>query len=265
MYKIIFKNKTVKGLVKESGDPKSKQENRMIELDDVSLYDLLLRLPYYSVLNYCKTNKQSQLIFKNVLFWKTKAMNDFGKNANSEREYFEIFDKIDIFDKIEIDHLDAEKLINNLIEYIRFTESSSNDKTKLYIAGFINTISKFEIESINLRVGALAKKTGFVLLFLAQIIYDDNPRLLYGVVDTMEEELTVTNFINFVVGMADDYGESYDLNKPIKSTVQYYDSKKRMPVKEIVTNTIDNMDIWTLERVEKQICNISFNLLNDFD
>lgn len=160
---------------------------------------------------------------------------------------------------------DCEYDLLNLIEkYLK--NLPANDKPKIYFSGeFDSNQSSFEHSSNNIELGVLAynKQVALVLLRFLRIIIDNRQELLMedsfgSVVEefdhkmgcvieifTMNEKMKINEIIRNISEKEEPYMHSFLLDKPISTSFVKH--------KHNFTKRLDEIDIWTLPRIMKEM------------
>lgn len=237
------------------------------ELDDASLFKLLLRLPYYQMTRYCVSNKQAQRICSNSALWREKIRQDYGIKLNPDQdakvEYFKAFDSIDVK---EGTIFDADAFIKRLVERIEFLEETSREPHRLYVAGFEEIDDEgFDHDSLYLKIGVIAKskRVGWALVFLLWIIQDDREDLsIYPIEmimgdDRSIETVSLTEVMDTLVSYWENFSKPHDLNN-IKHKIWTWNKVTGKREDVIITNELWNIDLWTFPRIKKALEDIEF-------
>jgi len=136
----------------------------------------------------------------------------------------------------------------------RLTELNQTGEDHIYFSGeFDSNQTEFEELSNKLKLGVVAKSdlVGRALLRLVRMIIDKHPNLLsYDIGSVLEEleTLTLTGLIEYIAEEESNYGEKFGVNDTFTTTL--YGRGSEITIKKTLSGV---NDVWTLERVKKEI------------
>lgn len=150
-------------------------------------------------------------------------------------------------------------VFNFLMNHLKELSKKSTEPYKVYFSGeFDSNQTVFEKLSNNLQIGVIANNetTGLILLHFLRMIIDQHPDLFFWNLqdkigyDITEYEMSIDEIVALFARFEEQYMSSFDLN-------DIFVVKLRSWSKEItIEHTINDVNIWTLERINKEFPNI---------
>jgi hypothetical protein len=141
------------------------------------------------------------------------------------------------------------KLIKNIFKQLKKTPSDLPEY-KIFIDGeFDSSQTKFEKLSNYAEIGVLANsnQVGYVLLLLLRILIDKNfDLIIYIFEDKDNTKLNMKSILKVLEQYETNYTEIFDLDKTII---------RELTGNVIISKSLDEIDVWTLARVKKELLN----------
>jgi hypothetical protein len=222
-------------------------------------FEIMLRMDYYDVLSYCRADIEANKICNQSYFWNKKAKRDFGVIIeNGKTGYFKLFNKIEDSDDIcNIDYVD--NIVDKILKRIKYSETISEENYKLYFSGEGDSNqNKFEILSNALEIGVIAKtiECASILLKILYAVAIENPLMTIVDIDIlkdMEQELTITNFIEQSVENFKMYGDVFNIDDKLTRKLKHFDMDSNKIVETTIEKHLGDVDLWTYNRVASSI------------
>ena len=150
------------------------------------------------------------------------------------------------------------ELMPRIIRKLRLLSKESCEGEKLYFAvgDSDSTMRRFDRESLYLQLGVQSNSEDVALILLALLKFMINPNC-YGFSGCKQNQNIPVAFSDLLDKLKDEatYGTnspSFELDEPLVHTFRW-GNDYGYGTPEVVNNTIDQVDIWTLERVEKAV------------
>jgi hypothetical protein len=168
---------------------------------------------------------------------------------------------------------DCQVNLLNAIENYLLTNRNKNDQNKIYFSGEYGNLTKFESSSNNLKIGVIASNEieGLILLRLLRIIIDDVTHLFPNWESYYDDEewdniykndnkIDLSDYIKRLSKSESNFMTKFNLDEKICVNLIRYSrdppNTKGIVVEYEVTKTLDEIDIWTLPRIMKEIINL---------
>lgn len=150
-----------------------------------------------------------------------------------------------------IDSEEYAEIIRDLIDYLRHVENDW-DQPKIFIDGEADSSqTDYEYKSNQAQIAVLSKSkiVGYVLQFFLRMIIDNRYELLRLYI---EDDLNLNNFtlldiIKMIEEKQETYTQIFSIMDEITQKLNGSDGKI------IIKKTLDEIDIWTFERINKEM------------